>query len=148
MTFSFETAAAQGAVIKVIGVGGGGGNASGSGAWFTGGGGGSSYATNPRFTLTANNQGVNCAPGFLAITIGNDLTQVPGLLRPCGATADTTPPVISTQTVSADGRTVTLDLVDLRPTWGMEVRYDLKSRDGTPVRGVLHNTIHKLAPDK
>ena len=28
MTFSFDTAAAQGAVIKVIGVGGGGGNAS------------------------------------------------------------------------------------------------------------------------
>ena len=27
MTFSFDTAAAQGAVIKVIGVGGGGGNA-------------------------------------------------------------------------------------------------------------------------
>ena len=27
MTFSFDTAAAQGAVIKVIGIGGGGGNA-------------------------------------------------------------------------------------------------------------------------
>lgn len=27
MTFSFDTAAAQGAIIKVIGVGGGGGNA-------------------------------------------------------------------------------------------------------------------------
>ena len=33
MTFSFDTAAAQGAVIKVIGIGGGGGNDSWSWCW-------------------------------------------------------------------------------------------------------------------
>jgi len=92
--------------------GGGGGSASVSGRWFTGGGGGSSYVGSPRFTSTTNVQNVNCAPGFLAITIGSDLTQVPGFTRPCNVSADTTPPVISTQTVSADGRTVTLTYTD------------------------------------
>ncbi len=91
--------------------GGGGGNANPN--WATGGGGGSSFATHPRFTRTADNQGVNCAPGFLAITVGNDLTQVPGFTRPCMAAADVTPPVISTQTVSTDGRTITLTYTDV-----------------------------------
>ena len=91
--------------------GGGGGNANPS--WHTGGGGGSSFATHTRFTRTADNQGVNCAPGLLAITIGNDLTQVPGFTRPCNAAADITPPVINTQTVSADGRTITLAYTDV-----------------------------------
>jgi len=93
--------------------GGGGGNSSGYGQWFTGGGGGSSFATNPRFTLSANNQGVNCAPGLLALTVGSDLTQVPGFTRPCNAAADITPPAISTQTLSGDGRTLTLTYTDV-----------------------------------
>ena len=92
--------------------GGGGGSASIAGRWFSGGGGGSSYVGSTRFTSTTNVQNVNCAPGFLAITIGNDLTQVPGFTRPCNAAADITPPVISTQTVSTDGRTLTLTYTD------------------------------------
>jgi hypothetical protein len=51
-------------------------------------------------------------------------------------------------TLSADGRTLTLIVPDLRPTWCMEVRYSLKSRDGKPVSGVIHNTIHVLEPAK
>ena len=93
--------------------GGGGGNSNGYGQWFTGGGGGSSFATNPRFALGANNQGVNCAPGLLALTVGSDLTQVPGFTRPCSAAADITPPVISTQTLNGDGRTLTLTYTDV-----------------------------------
>jgi putative heme-binding domain-containing protein len=47
-------------------------------------------------------------------------------------------------TLEDDGRTVRLDLDGLQPTWGMEVRYNLRSANGAPVRGVLHNTVHRL----
>ena len=97
------------------GGGGGGyyGGGGGGGAWSTGGGGGSSYIGNSRFTSTANSQGVNCAPGFLAITIGSDLSQVPPVPANCTTTRDVTPPVISTQTVSSDGLSITLTYTDV-----------------------------------
>ncbi|MBC7817084.1 MAG: hypothetical protein IAG10_09380, partial [Planctomycetaceae bacterium] len=47
--------------------------------------------------------------------------------------------------LSADSKTLTLDVVDLRPTWCMEIKYSLRSADGTPIHGVIHNTIHELA---
>jgi hypothetical protein len=43
-----------------------------------------------------------------------------------------------------DGKTVTLDVADLGPTWGIEISYALKSSDGAPVNGRIHNTIHRL----
>ena len=46
--------------------------------------------------------------------------------------------------LSADGKTVTLDVADLRPTWCMEIVYSLRGADGRPVQGTLHNTIHRL----
>ncbi|MFM7150168.1 MAG: heme-binding protein, partial [Gemmataceae bacterium] len=45
---------------------------------------------------------------------------------------------------SADGQTVTLEIEDLKPTWGMEIRYSIRSQDGRPAQGVIHNTIHRL----
>jgi hypothetical protein len=51
-------------------------------------------------------------------------------------------------TLENDGRTVRLDLDGLQPTWGMEVRYNLRSPTGAPVRGVLHNTVHRLPESK
>jgi hypothetical protein len=33
---------------------------------------------------------------------------------------------------------------ELRPTWSMEIQYDHMAADGAPVRGFLHNTIHRL----
>ena len=47
--------------------------------------------------------------------------------------------------LSADGKTLMLDVADLRPTWCMEITYELRSADGKPVIGVIHNTIHELA---
>jgi hypothetical protein len=47
-------------------------------------------------------------------------------------------------TLEDDGRTIRLDLDGLQPTWGMEVRYNLRGSTGKPVRGVLHNTVHRL----
>jgi putative heme-binding domain-containing protein len=52
--------------------------------------------------------------------------------------------VVTAARLSADGRTVTLGIAGLRPTWCMEIVYTVKGSDGTPVRGVVHNTIHRL----
>lgn len=46
---------------------------------------------------------------------------------------------------SADGKTITIEIADLQPTWCMEIRYEFRAADGTPVRGVIHNTIHAVA---
>lgn len=48
-------------------------------------------------------------------------------------------------TLSADSKTLTLDVADLRPTWCMEISFSLRSSEGTPVQGTIHNTIHELA---
>ena len=47
--------------------------------------------------------------------------------------------------VSADRKTVTLEIADMQPTWCMEIRYTLASTDGSAVQGVVHNTIHRLS---
>jgi putative heme-binding domain-containing protein len=57
---------------------------------------------------------------------------------------DEKPAKVTAATVSADGKTVTLDIADMKPTWSMEIKYDLKAPDGAPVQGVLHNTVHRL----
>jgi putative heme-binding domain-containing protein len=46
--------------------------------------------------------------------------------------------------LSADGKTVTISIPQLAPTWCMEIRYSLKSARGTAVDGVIDNTIHRL----
>jgi hypothetical protein len=47
--------------------------------------------------------------------------------------------------LSEDGRTIHLDIPDIRPTWCMEIKYSLRSADVKPVNGTIHNTIHRLA---
>jgi putative heme-binding domain-containing protein len=46
--------------------------------------------------------------------------------------------------VAADGRTVTLEIAGMKPTWCMEIRYSVKSAGGGVVEGVVHNTVHRL----
>ncbi|MFM9962614.1 MAG: DUF6797 domain-containing protein [Planctomycetaceae bacterium] len=46
--------------------------------------------------------------------------------------------------LSADSKSLTLDVAELRPTWCMEISYSLRSATGTPVQGTIHNTIHEL----
>jgi putative heme-binding domain-containing protein len=48
--------------------------------------------------------------------------------------------------LSADRKSVTLVMPGIRPTWCMEINYSLKLADGTPFLGVIHNTVHRLAP--
>jgi hypothetical protein len=46
--------------------------------------------------------------------------------------------------LESDGRTVRLEVPELAPTWGMEIRFRVKGTDGRLVTGVIHNTIHAL----
>ncbi len=46
--------------------------------------------------------------------------------------------------VSSDGKTVTLSVPQIAPTWCMEIRYEFTGVDGRPAKGVIHNTIHIL----
>ena len=49
--------------------------------------------------------------------------------------------------LSADGRSVFLELSDLAPVMQMRIRYRLSSADGNKVRGEVFHTIHKLGSD-
>ncbi len=44
----------------------------------------------------------------------------------------------------ADGKTVRIELPELEPTWGMEIKYSLRSESGVKFIGKIHNTIHRL----
>lgn len=46
--------------------------------------------------------------------------------------------------LSADAKTLTIDVAGLRPTWCMEIVYSLRAAGGTRVQGTMHNTIHAL----
>jgi hypothetical protein len=54
------------------------------------------------------------------------------------------PAKVTDATVSVDGKTVTLAIEDLKPTWGMEIKYNLQAADGSSVKGCLNNTIHHV----
>jgi putative heme-binding domain-containing protein len=58
---------------------------------------------------------------------------------------DERPLVVAKATVSEDGKSVRLDLPDLAPTWGMEIKYRLTGLGGRAVIGVIDNTIHECA---
>lgn len=46
--------------------------------------------------------------------------------------------------VSEDGKSVFLVIPDIRPTWVMEISYQLKGKDGAMVPGLIQNTIYQL----
>jgi hypothetical protein len=52
---------------------------------------------------------------------------------------------VTSATLSDDGRTLYLEIEGLRPTWGMEIRCELKGpEDQESVTRVIHNSIHHL----
>jgi hypothetical protein len=51
---------------------------------------------------------------------------------------------VESATLSDDGRTVTLGLPGLQPTWGMEIVCRLQTSDGKPFERVIHNSVFKL----
>lgn len=48
--------------------------------------------------------------------------------------------------LSADGKTLTLSIRDLAPTWCYSLSYTLRGADGSPFAGLLHGTVHQLHP--
>jgi putative heme-binding domain-containing protein len=57
---------------------------------------------------------------------------------------DERPARIAAARVSDDGRTVVLEVPELRPTWCMEITYAILGEAGEPVEGTIDNTIHRL----
>ena len=51
---------------------------------------------------------------------------------------------VASAKLAADGKTVRLVLPEIAPTWCMEIRAKLNSKDGRPVDVTIHNTIHQL----
>lgn len=49
---------------------------------------------------------------------------------------------VTKATTSPDGLTVRLEISDLQPTWGMEIKFRLRDTSGNSVGGTIHNTIH------
>jgi putative heme-binding domain-containing protein len=58
---------------------------------------------------------------------------------------DEKPALVTAARVSADRKSVTLEIAALQPTWCMEIRYGVLSPAGAVVEGVVHNTVHKVA---
>ncbi len=57
---------------------------------------------------------------------------------------DEKPSEIASAKLSDDGRTVFLNIPDIKPTWCMELRYAIQGANGERVDGTIHNTIHNL----
>ncbi len=55
------------------------------------------------------------------------------------------PLTVKSATVSADRRSVFLEIADLRPAMQMQLKYEIKAVDGVELRGQVINTIHALA---
>jgi len=55
------------------------------------------------------------------------------------------PLTVKSATVSADRRSVFLEVPDLRPAMQMQLKYEIKAADGVELRGQVINTIHALA---
>jgi hypothetical protein len=45
-----------------------------------------------------------------------------------------------------DGKSVFLEVADMRPVMQMQISYDVEAADGTQVRGDVYNTVHALGP--
>jgi hypothetical protein len=55
---------------------------------------------------------------------------------------------VSSATVSSDGRSVTLVIPQIKPTWCMQISYELSDTNGNSFSGVIQNTIHRLGDER
>ena len=51
---------------------------------------------------------------------------------------------ITSSKLSADGKTVTLEIADLKPVMQQSIRFNLKAADGTPIAQEIQHTIHAI----
>jgi hypothetical protein len=43
-----------------------------------------------------------------------------------------------------DKKSILLTIPQIKPTWGMEIQYQVKDDNGKDVNGLVQNTIHQL----
>ena len=58
---------------------------------------------------------------------------------------DEQPLKISSVSLSNDGHSVLIEMPAIKPTWCMEIKYQLQGLTGLPFQGTIHNTIHALS---
>ena len=46
--------------------------------------------------------------------------------------------------LSADGKTVSIGLTQVRPVMQMNIKYNISAEDGTAIKSEIFNTIHKV----
>ena len=51
---------------------------------------------------------------------------------------------IKSAKLSADGKTVTLEIADLKPVMGQSINFNLKAKDGTEINQVIQHTINAI----
>jgi len=54
------------------------------------------------------------------------------------------PLTISSTKLSADGKTLTVAIDDLKPVMQQTIKFNLKAKDGTPISQEIQHTIHAL----
>ena len=52
---------------------------------------------------------------------------------------------VTSAKLSADNKTIELQIEGIEPTWGMEIKYSLLAANGAKFNGVIHNSIFRLA---
>jgi len=52
--------------------------------------------------------------------------------------------IVRSLDLSADGKSVRIEVDELEPTWCMEIKFEFQTAAGEPAEGVIHNTIHAL----
>lgn len=52
--------------------------------------------------------------------------------------------VVTKVELDKDKKSIHLTIPDIKPTWGMEIQYRIKDRNGNSVEGLVQNTIHQL----
>jgi len=55
---------------------------------------------------------------------------------------------VSKASLASDRKTLRFEIPDLAPTWGMEIKCNLRGSDGTPVERTIHNSIYALPRDE
>jgi hypothetical protein len=50
--------------------------------------------------------------------------------------------------LGSDLKSVFLTIPEIKPTWGMEIKYQILGQDGQVIDGLVQNTIHQLAEAK
>jgi hypothetical protein len=55
---------------------------------------------------------------------------------------------ITAAKLSRDGKTVTLEIKDLKPVMQMLVKFTIKAKDGTEIEQQVMNSIHEVPPSQ